>query len=636
MASLPLNGLSQYPVRAACKLPPYKLLHPENNLMPSVKLRRLAAILLVVAPFQFFLGCEPERTSLSEIKEHTYVKSSGSDAADPDRILPDLPAVDAPPPAELSGNVAPADVTMDSSIWLHIPDPSFAPEVLDKRISLTTFGQDSIRKEYLDTYEQTNKLIKEIERPRQFRLTLADALRRALENNYQIKVDGYAPAISTAQIVQAEAAFDAAFFANINRNNQDSPPIYQRLLSSQPDTTQVAGGIRKLLATGATMSLTQAMVRVENRGVAIQRYDPNWTQNFIVEFRQPLLRNFGIDFNRSQINIRKNERKINEEAFRQRVIEILNNTEQAYWQLVGARRDVVISAELLAQARQTYDQVKARAVFDAYKSLVFRSEANVKQQEFTFIDVKNRVRNAEDQLLNLLNDKELPLSADFELIPVDGPMTTEVVRDRFAAVEVALRRRPEILQARYAVDSARIALGIAKNQALPQLDAIYRMTMNGLGPSSDAAFDQMTSNNFTDHYVGIEFLWNFGERAERAGIRVASLQQSQAVMRYKQAIDNIITDCRVAMRNIETNYEQLGPSYQGVVAAAENLRALQERQENKSPPQLDTILNAQSQLAASRRALLQAAVNYNIALVDVERAKGTLLEYNNIVTAEQP
>src|SRR5690606_25426947 len=123
------------------------------------------------------------------------------------------------------------------------------------------------------------------------------------------------------------------------------------------------------------------------------------------ELRQPLLRNFGIDFNRAQINIRKNERRINEELFRQRVIEILNNTESAYWQLVGARRDVVISAELLAQARFTYDQMVARAPFDVYQSLIFRSEANVKQQEFAYIDVKNRVRNAEDQLLNLLNDK---------------------------------------------------------------------------------------------------------------------------------------------------------------------------------------------------------------------------------------
>lgn len=601
--------------------------------MPSTLIRRTMSFFTLIAAYALFgLACEPERTEVSQIREQRYEPAATSPD---DREMPELPTIDDPMPAELSGQVSSANLSMESTIYLALPDPTVAADVLDKRLTGTRFGQNAIRIEYEKIYEEAKKLILEIQQPQQFRLTLADALRRALLNNYQIKVDGYAPAISTAQVVQAEAAFDVAFFGGANRNNTDRPTPSQ-LLASQTDTTQVSGGIRKLLATGAQISLTETMVRVDNPGFQFQTINPSWTHNFIAEIRQPVLRNFGIDFNRAQINIRKNERIINQEFFRQRVIEILNNTESAYWQLVAARRDVVVSAELLAQARQTYEQIKAREGFDAYKTLLYRSEANVKQQEFDYINVKNRVRNAEDQLLNLLNDPELPLSADYEIIPVDGPTILEVVRDRFATVEMAIERRPEIIQARHAVDTARIALGVAKNQALPQLDVVYRMTMNGLGDDSDNAFEQMRKNHFSDHYVGIEFLWFFGERAERAGIRIASLQQSQAVLRYKQAIDAAITDCRVALRNIETNYEQLGPSYQGVIAAAENLRSLQERQENKSPPQLDTILSAQTQLATSRRSLLQAAINYNIALVDVERAKGTLLEYNNIVMSEAP
>jgi len=603
--------------------------------MPLLCSRRSGRLILTCAAFAGATACESNRTAVSEIRTPSYVVGHSNGAADDERVLPDLPVVDAPAPAELSGEVAQTTPSIEAAIWLHLPDPSVAAGVLDKRLETTRFGQESIRTEYEKIYEETKELIKEVERDRQFRLTLADALRRALLNNYQIKVDGYAPAISTGQIVQAEAAFDAAFFGNINRNNTDRPTPSQ-LVASQTDTTTLTGGIRKLLATGAQVSLTQTMGRIDNPGFQFQVLNPAYTQNFIAEIRQPLLRNFGIDFNRAQINIRKNERRINEELFRQRVIEILNNTESAYWQLVAARRDVVISAELLAQARMTYEQIKARSDFDAYKTLLYRSEANVKRQEFLYIDVKNRVRNSEDQLLNLLNDRELPLSADYEIIPVDGPTINEIVRDRFAAVEIALQRRPEIVQTRHAVDNARIGLGVAKNQALPQLDLIYRATWNGLGDDADNAFDQMSTSNFIDQFVGIEFLWFFGERGERAGIRIASLQQSQTVLRYKQALDNVITDCRVALRNIETNYEQLGPSYQGVIAASENLRSLQERQENKSPPQLDTILNAQIALADGRRALLQSAVNYNIALVDVERAKGTLLEYNNIVVEEQP
>lgn len=578
-------------------------------------------------------GCHHGSTQVEDAQVQQYEQRMARDQA-PDSA-PALTRLDSPPPVQLMGSdVATTQPTIESVVWLQVPDPTQAEEVFKKRLESTRFSP-SIRREYERIYEDSLRYISEIRRPNQYRLSLAEALRRVLANNYAIKVDGYAPAISTAQVVQAEAAFDLAFFANANRNNTDQPTP-SALIASQTDSTVLNGGIRKLLATGATVTFTEQMTRVDNPGFQFQLLNPSWQHNFVTELRQPLLRNFGIDFNRAQINIRKNEQRINQEAFRARVIENLNGAEQAYWTLVQARRDVVIVAEVLAEAQLTLRQIEARTDFDAYQTLLFRSRVAVKAREAEYIDVKNRVRNAEDQLLNLLNDPEIPLSADYEIIPTDNPTTIEVLRDAFYAVQTALERRPEIIQARHSVDIARLQLGIAKNQALPRLDAIYRFTLNGLAGNSANAWDQLSTGNFIDQYVGVEFQWNFGERAERAGIRVAALQQSQAVVRYKQALDNIITDCRVALRTLDTSFRQLLPSHEGVTAASENLRSLQERQERKSPAELDAVLNAQINLATARRSLLQALVTYNQGIVDVERAKGTLLEYNNVVLSEQP
>jgi len=590
---------------------------------------------LCAIPIVLFAGCIERQTRLEEAQT-PKVDQAPATRFEP---APELKSIDQAP-VSLAGKPASTQPAMDDGIWIQIPDPAFARQVFDYRLQSTRFSPP-IKREYEKIYDDTKSLIREIERPKQFRLSLAEALRRALAHNYQITVDGFAPAISTAQIVQAEAAFDEAFFFNTSRDNTDRPqpfirknPAQQRAFEN--DTTIVNGGIRKLLATGATVTLTQQMARLDNPAVIYKQYYPTWSQNFIAELRQPLLRNFGIDFNRAQINIRKNERIINQQAFRARVIDTLNQTERNYWALAGARRDVVSTAELVAEAKLTLQQIEARRDFDAYQTLLYRSKAAVKEREFGFIEVKNRVRNAEDQLLNFINDPDLPLSADYEIIPIDTPSTVEIVRDRLHEVETALELRPEIIQARSAVDNTRISLGIAKNQALPKLDAVYRMTLNGIGPSADRAFDQETGGNFIDQFVGIEFAWNFGERAERAGIRIAALQQSQAVARYKKALDDVITDCRVAMRNLESSFQQLTPSFEGVVAGSENLRSLQERQERKSPSELDTVLGSQVSLFTARRALLQAVVSYNQGVVDVERSKGTLLEYNNVILSEQP
>jgi len=600
--------------------------------------RRYALLVTCALPlfatFVFGTGCQQPNNGDAEVKVAQYEQRMEAEV--PIEPAPGLTELTGRPPADLQGDVSyDQPQSLDSIIWLGLADPTVAESAVEERLRVARFS-DRVRRDYEDQiYPRALELVKEIQRPKQFRLSLDEALRRALVYNYAIKVDGYAPAISTAQIVQAEAAFDLAFFANVSRDNTDQPTPSQ-LLASQTDTTIVSGGIAKLLASGGTVTLTQSMVRVDNPGFQFNILNPAWTQRFQAELRQPLLRNFGIDFNRSQINIRKNEKKINEEQFRASVIDILVNVEQAYWNLVAARRDVTITAELLAQAEQTLSRVEARQDFDAYQTLVYRSRSNLEGRRFEYIDVKNRVRDAEDALLNLLNDPDLPLSADYEIVPADNPTTVEVVRDRFHTIETALKRRPEIIQSRRTVDNTRIQLGIAKNQALPQLDVIYRMTVTGLGSNADNSFDQLSSGDFVDQFVGVEFRWNFGERAERAGIRVARLQQSQAVLNYKRALDDVITDCRVALRGLITNYEQLFPSYQGVIAAAENLRSLQERQESMSPAQLDTIFTAQTNLAQARRALLQSLVSYNQGIVDVERAKGTLLEYNNVMLAEQP
>ena len=594
---------------------------------------RLNVCMLLMAMAAFLSGCQESTTSIDQAKVERYEERMAGQAFEP---AAKLSQIDAPPPADLVGQLPASELSLDAIIWLQLPDPTIAEAAMAKRLEVTRYGEPTIRQEYEDIYRKTLESIKQIARPKQFRLTLVDALRRALANNYEIQVSGYAPAISTAQIVQAEAAFDLAFFSNINRNNTDRPLLRNTIPISQTDTTVVSGGIGKLLATGATISLAPTLTRVDAGLVPDPAINPTWSETFVAELRQPLLRNFGIDFNRAQINIRKNERLSNMEALRARVIDILTRTERAYWTLAAARRNVVIGAELVAQAQKTYEQVFARKDYDAYQTLLFRSESTVKQRESGYIDLKNQVRNAEDQLLNLMNDPELPLSAEYELVPVDNPTTVEVVRDRIYAIETAIERRPEIRQARYQVESAKIALGVAKNQALPQLDVVYRATWNGLGASADEAFDQSTTNDFVDQFVGMELRWNPGERAERAGIRVATLQQSQAVITYKRALDDVITDCRVALRNIETNYEQISPNFEGVIAASENLRSLQERQERKSPEQLDTTLSAQTSLAQTRQSLLSAVLQYNFGIIDVERAKGTLLEYNNVILTEQP
>jgi uncharacterized protein YhdP len=124
---------------------------------------------------------------------------------------------------------------------------------------------------------------------------------------------------------------------------------------------------------------------------------------------------------------------------------------------------------------------------------------------------------------------------------------------------------------------------------------------------------------------------NHGRPPPSRVIRRARLQQTQAIASHRAQIENVIREVKQAIRDLQTSYEQVGPSLRAARASRDQLQATKARQERLDPPSLQVELDAHEALAASRDALLQVLANYNIALSNVERAKGTLLRYNNIV-----
>jgi outer membrane protein len=74
-------------------------------------------------------------------------------------------------------------------------------------------------------------------------------------------------------------------------------------------------------------------------------------------------------------------------------------------------------------------------------------------------------------------------------------------------------------------------------------------------------------------------------------------------------------------------------------ASADELETLDQQQaagEKLTPTFVQLKLDSQDRLAEAERQESLAISNYNIAIAHLEKAKGTLLRYNNVLLAEQP
>jgi outer membrane protein TolC len=96
-------------------------------------------------------------------------------------------------------------------------------------------------------------------------------------------------------------------------------------------------------------------------------------------------------------------------------------------------------------------------------------------------------------------------------------------------------------------------------------------------------------------------------------------------------MEDVILDVNLRVRNVETSYLQIRPSFESVEASEAQVDAIIARAETKNFVQLNQELNALQSLASSRRSLLKSLVDYNLAIVQLEKSKGTLPTYNNIV-----
>jgi outer membrane protein TolC len=82
---------------------------------------------------------------------------------------------------------------------------------------------------------------------------------------------------------------------------------------------------------------------------------------------------------------------------------------------------------------------------------------------------------------------------------------------------------------------------------------------------------------------------------------------------------------RQQLRRVQTKYDQIGRFRRARELAAERLQAENDKLIHGTATTLD-VLQGQGELASAERDELRSAVDFNIALVELRRAMGTLLE----------
>ncbi|MEC9373214.1 MAG: TolC family protein, partial [Planctomycetota bacterium] len=472
-------------------------------------------------------------------------------------------------------------------------------------------------------------------------ISLRDAITRAVRNNLLVQSSSLNPAITEQQIIAAEAVFDWVLFANANYTSTDTPsrvPVVNGVpVGSSVNNSQSYGyeaGFRKPLISGGTFTVTQSLTIDNDESPFVQVFpDPARQSALEIGLDQPLLRNFGAEANLAEVRLAQNLERDAIQQYKAQLIDVVTQTESAYWNLYFAIQQLKIRLRLLDRGIETRDVLKGRLEFDVRPAEYSDAVATVESRRGDVIRARNAIRLQSDLLKSLINDPEITVGDELVLVPVDVPLDEPIEYSLLDAVTTGLQSRPEIQQAILQIDDASIRQSLADNQRLPLLDLSLRATWNGLSDEADDSFEQLADGDFIGYLAALAFEQPIGNRAAEAVSRQRRLERLQSVINYRSEVQRVILEIKASLRNLVTNYQLISQSRTARLAAAENLRTLLVEEESTralTPSFLDLKLRRQEALAVAELQEVQAVIDYNIAIADLYDAIGAALERNQI------
>lgn len=462
--------------------------------------------------------------------------------------------------------------------------------------------------------------------PATLNLSLEQSRALALQNNLQLKADLVSPEIAAAQLSAEEAKFEAAFFTNVNFNKINSPSVsfLEEITGSKVDAVNGDLGVRVPLRTGGTITFDLADSQTKTNA-ALTSFNPYYTSDGTVSISQPLLRNAGQWVNTYSIRVAAYNRDITDTRTRLEVITVLAALDRTYWRLYAARKELEVREQQHQLALAQLDSAR-RLVEGGQRAPVeiIRAEAGVAQQLEAIIVAENNLRDRERELKRVVHKAGLDMQTPTTVIPTTLPDPVRYELDRPRLIRTATEARMELLELQLQLLQDASTIDYARNQTLPLASLNYTYNISGLGAAQNDSLDMLLDDEFADHRVGLQVVIPIGNGVARNQLRQAIYQRRQRLATRANREELIRQEVLNAADQIETNWQRILAARQNVILNSRLYDAEKSQFEQGQRTSTD-VLNAQINFANAQSTEIQALTEYQIALVDLAYATGTLL-----------
>jgi len=461
--------------------------------------------------------------------------------------------------------------------------------------------------------------------PKELELTLEQCRAMALENNLDLKVELINPAIAAKRVSEEEARFESAFTSGFSFYKSDTPVASSLDISgSKRDYVNTELGVDVPLRSGGTVNFDMADNRTKTDST-YSIFNPYYGSNLSLSVSQPLLRNAGKRANTHSIRIARYEQQITDARTKLEVISVIAALDRVYWRLYAARRESEVRKKQYDLAKAQLEQAQRFVDLGERAQVeVIRAEAGVAQQLEAIIIAENNLSDRERELKRVIKKAGLEMQTPTVLIPATVPDPVHYEFQGKQLVEKAIDNRMEMLELELQIAEDISTIDYLRNQALPLVTADYTYNISGLGKTRDDSFDLLFDKKFEDHRVGLQLLVPLGNNAAKSRLLQALYQRRQRLVTHENRKELIELEVLNAIDKLEANWQRILASRQSAILDG-RLYGAERRQFELGLRTSTDVLQAQTTFADAQSAEILALAEYQIALVDLAYATGTLL-----------
>ncbi|MFH1715759.1 MAG: TolC family protein [Planctomycetota bacterium] len=455
------------------------------------------------------------------------------------------------------------------------------------------------------------------------KIGIQEAILLAMENNQALIVERMNPQIQRTFEQEELAAFDPLLSPQVSNRRIVADRLSRAGSSTESSKVDSITGsvlLDKLFPTGTALALEASTGYTDS-----SLYSDTFTANRLgFTVTQALLRGLDVQANMARVNQARFDTLISQYELRGFTEVLLEQVESKFWDYALAQRQIDIYTNSLNLAEKQMTETEERIkIGDLAETELAAAQAEVALGHENLINARSALALERLGLLRLLNpsgsmDWNRQIILQYETSPPDVKL--EDVEEH---VQVALRMRPDLNQARLQIQRGDLDVVRTKNGLLPKMDMFISFGKTGYANTFDRALDNVDGDSY-DVTWGLVFEGAPLNRSERAQYTRAVLGRQQLRRSLENLSQLIQVDVRAAYIEVTRTREQISATAATRNFQEEKLRAETEKfRVGKSTSLL--VGQAQRDFVASQLAEIEAVANYLKALVALYRLEGSLI-----------